>query len=148
MDGLYVTGISMAFTGNSRPASGSEHIVAHAWELYDIEHGNPPHLHGLEVCEGTRLMAIMYKMLYERTDDLQVKSLIEKYIPYFDAVEEFCQKMKVPPTVTDRKIIVDGIRRALIMRDRYTLLFYLRDKGELDWYIEKATDELLKILSA
>lgn len=147
MDGLYVTGISMAFTGNSRPASGAEHIVAHAWELYDIERGNPPHLHGLEVCEGTRLMAIMYKMLYERTDDQQLKSLIEKYVPYFNAVEEFCQKMKVPSTVTDRQTIIDGIRRALIMRDRYTLLFYLRDKGELDWYIEKATDELLKILS-
>ena len=146
MEGFLVTGLGMAYTGNSRPASGSEHIVAHAWELYDVEHGNRPNLHGLEVCEGTRLIAIMYKMLYERTTDSHLKALIEKYIPYFDAVEEFCVKMQVPPTVTDRQTILDGINRALIMRDRYTILFYLRDKGELQTYAEQATDELLKKL--
>ena len=148
MEGFMVTGLGMAYTGNSRPASGSEHIVAHAWELYDVEHNYRPHLHGLEVCEGTRLIAIMYKMLYNQTDDAHLKALIEKYIPYFDAVEEFCVKMQVPPTVTDRKVILDGIYRALIMRDRYTILFYLRDKGLFDEYAERATDELLRILNA
>ena len=148
MEGFLVTGLGMSYTGNSRPASGSEHIIAHAWELYDIEHGFHPHLHGLEVCEATRLVAIMYKMLYEETNDRHMKELIEKYIPYFDAVEEFCVKMNVPPTVTDRQIIVDGIRRALIMRDRYTILFYLRDQGKFDEYAEKATDKLLAVLNA
>ena len=148
MEGFLVTGLGMAYTGNSRPASGSEHIIAHAWELYDIEHSFPPHLHGLEVCEATRLVAIMYKMLYKETSDEHLKELIEKYIPYFDAVEEFCVKMNVPPTVTDRQIIVDGIRRALIMRDRYTILFYLRDQGKFEEYAEKATDALLDLLNA
>lgn len=147
MEGFLVTGLGMAYTGNSRPASGCEHIIAHAWELYDVENGNRPHLHGLEVCEGTRLVAIMYKMLYNETGDMHLKGLIEKYIPYFDAVEEFCVKMQVPPTVTDRKVILDGIHRALIMRDRYTLLFYLRDQGKFDEYAEKATDKLLELLS-
>lgn len=146
MDGLFVTGIGMAFTGNSRPASGSEHIIAHAWELYDIENNKAPNLHGLEVCEAARLVANMYKLLYKRTDDKHLKSLIEKYIPYFDAMEEFCKKMNVPPTVIDRDVIIEGIYRALKMRDRYTILFYLRDIGELDWYVEQATDELLKTL--
>jgi glycerol-1-phosphate dehydrogenase [NAD(P)+] len=147
MEGFLVTGLGMAYTGNSRPASGSEHIIAHAWELYDIEHGNHPHLHGLEVCEATRLVAIMYKMLYKETSDSHLKELISKYIPYFDAVEEFCVKMNVPPTVTDRQIIIDGIHRALIMRDRYTILFYLRDQGKLEEYAEKATDALLDTLN-
>ncbi len=147
MEGFLVTGLGMAYTGNSRPASGSEHIIAHAWELYDIEHGNRPNLHGLEVCEGTRLVAIMYKMLSEETEDEHLKQLIDKYIPYFDAVEEFCVKMQVPPTVTDRQIIIDGIHRALTMRDRYTILFYLRDTGKLDEYAERATDKLLEILN-
>jgi glycerol-1-phosphate dehydrogenase [NAD(P)+] len=146
MESLVAVGVLMAYVGNSRPASGSEHIVAHAWELYDIEHGNHPHLHGLEVCEGTRLVAIMYKMLYEETNDAHLKELIEKYIPYFDAVEEFCVKMKMPPTVTDRQIIIDGIKRALIMRDRYTILFYLRDCGKFEEYAEKAADKLLEVI--
>ena len=145
MEGFLVTGLGMAYTGNSRPASGSEHIIAHAWELYDVEHGNRPNLHGLEVCEGTRLVAVMYKMLREETEDEHLKELIDKYIPYFDAVEEFCIKMEMPPTVTDRKIIIDGIHRALIMRDRYTILFYLRDCGKFDEYAERATDKLLEL---
>ena len=62
----------------------------------------------------------------------RIKELIDKYIPYFDAVEEFCVKMNVPPTVTDRQVILDGIKRALVMRDRYTILFYLRDCGKFE----------------
>ena len=146
MEGFLVTGLGMAFIGNSRPASGSEHIIAHAWELFDVEEGNAPHLHGLEVCEATRLVAIMYKMLHKETEDAHLKQLIEKYIPYFDAVEEFCKKMKVPPTVTKRETILAGIKRALTMRDRYTILFYLRDIHKYDEYAEKATDELLKLI--
>ena len=146
MEGLLVTGLGMAYTGNSRPASGAEHIVAHAWELFDVERGNHPHLHGLEVCEATRLIAIMYKLLLEETEDAHLKALIEKYIPYFDAVEEFCINMKMPPTVTDRETILAGIHRALPMRDRYTILFYLRDHGKLDEYANRATDKLLETL--
>ena len=146
MEGFLVTGLGMAFTGNSRPASGSEHIVAHAWELFDVENNRPPHLHGLEVCEATRLIAIMYKMLLEETEDAHLKALISRYIPYFDAVEEFCIKMNVPPTVTDRQEILNGIHRALIMRDRYTILFYLRDLGKFEEYAQRATDRLLAVL--
>ena len=56
--------------------------------------------------------------------------------------------MNVPATVKDRQIIIDGIHRALIMRDRYTILFYLRDNGKLDEYAEKATDALLNVLNS
>ena len=146
IEGLSVTGLGMAYIGNSRPASGAEHIVAHAWELFDVERGNTPHLHGLEVCEATRLVALMFQMLYRESDDLHLKTLIEKYLPYFEAIEAFCRTMKMPPTVSDRETILAGIKRALIMRDRYTVLFYLRDRGMLDDYAERATDALLKVL--
>ncbi len=146
MEGFLVTGNGMAIIGNSRPASGSEHIIAHAWELADVEAGRAPKLHGLEVCEATRLVAIMYKMLLEDTEDSHLKALIKRYLPYFDAVEEFCVKMKVPPTVTDRDEIVKGIHRALGMRDRYTILFYLRDHGKFEEYSVRAADLLLQKL--
>ena len=146
MEGFLVTGLGMAFVGNSRPASGCEHIVAHAWELFDVQAGNRPQLHGLEVCEGTRLVAIMYKMLAEETDDAHLRTLIQKYIPYFDAVEEFCIRMQVPLTVTDRATVVRGLRYALTLRDRYTLLFYLRERGLFDEYVERAADRLMTMI--
>ena len=54
--------------------------------------------------------------------------------------------MKMPPTVTDRETVLAGIKRALVMRDRYTILFYLRDNGIFDEYAERATDMLMKII--
>jgi glycerol-1-phosphate dehydrogenase [NAD(P)+] len=74
MEGFLVTGLGMAFTGNSRPASGSEHIVAHVWELESVERGEKPNLHGLEVCEGTRIMAEMYRLLYTETADCRCRA--------------------------------------------------------------------------
>lgn len=81
MEGFMVTGLGMAFTGNSRPASGSEHIIAHAWELESVEKGEKPNLHGLEVCQATRLVADMYRLLYSETNDEHLKTMIEKYLP-------------------------------------------------------------------
>lgn len=36
-EALILTGISMGITGYTRPASGSEHHLAHYWELAAIE---------------------------------------------------------------------------------------------------------------
>lgn len=143
MEGFMVTGLGMAFTGNSRPASGSEHIVAHAWELESVKRGERPNLHGLEVCEGTRLVAEMYRLLYQETEDMHLKALIEPYLPAFDAVERFCVAMNMPNVTTDRDTILRGIHRALTLRDRYTILFYLRDQGVFDRYAEHATEKLM-----
>lgn len=144
MDGFLVTGLGMAFTGNSRPASGSEHIIAHAWELESVEKGEKPNLHGLEVCEATRIVGDMYRLLYSETDDEHLRSLIGKYIPYFDEIEKFCEKMNVPNVTFDHDTVLRAINRALGLRDRYTVLFYLRDRGELERYAEYAAETFLK----
>ena len=143
IEGFAVTGLGMAFTGNSRPASGSEHIIAHAWELYDIEDGKKPNLHGLEVCEATLLVIEMYKLIYENTDDEHIKELIEKYLGYFEEVETFCKRMNVPMVINDAAKMEKSIFRALAMRDRYTILFYLSDRGLLDEYSKRAIERLL-----
>lgn len=144
IEGFLVTGLGMAFTGNSRPASGSEHIIAHAWELESVEKGEKPNLHGMEVCEGTLIVAHMYRLLYEETDDAHLKELISKYLPYFDEVERFCTAMNMPNVTDDHDAIVRGIHRALYMRDRYTILFYLRDHGDFDRYAEYAANKVAK----
>lgn len=143
MDGFMVTGLGMAFTGNSRPASGSEHIIAHAWELGSVERGESPKLHGLEVCEATQLVAEMYRLLYSETKDEHLKILIKKYLPYFDAIDEFCEKMQLPRVTEDYDTVLYGIHRALTLRDRYTILFYLNARGDFERYAKSATERLL-----
>ena len=48
--------------------------------------------------------------------------------------------------MTDREMILAGIRRALILRDRYTILFYLRDAGKFEEYAIRATEKLLSVI--
>ncbi len=144
MKGFLVSGLGMVYTGNSRPASGSEHIIAHAWELEDIEKGIMPPLHGLLVCEATRLVSIILQMLFDNTEDQLIKDLINKYIPFFKETSVVCKKINIQSPIKDRNRIIRGIKRALTLRDRYTILFYLRDCRMLDFYAEKAADELIR----
>ena len=83
-------------------------------------------------------------MLYSETDDSHLKSLIEKYLPYFEEVERFCDKMNVPNVTVDPEAIRRAILRALKMRDRYTILFYLNDRGLLEEYTDRAAKEFVK----
>ena len=61
MEGLVLSGIAMSFAGNSRPASGAEHHLAHFWEMTFLFAGKEAVLHGTKV--GITTVAIL--KLYE-----------------------------------------------------------------------------------
>jgi glycerol-1-phosphate dehydrogenase [NAD(P)+] len=67
MDGLVGSGFGMLAFGDSRPASGSEHHIAHFWEMKGIMEGKPANLHGAEVGIATALSARRYAMLRQVT---------------------------------------------------------------------------------
>lgn len=50
MSALVAVGILMAYVGNSRPASGSEHHFSHYFEIVGIVRGEPYLPHGIDVC--------------------------------------------------------------------------------------------------
>jgi glycerol-1-phosphate dehydrogenase [NAD(P)+] len=49
MEALVAVGILMAYVGNSRPASGSEHHLSHYFEIVGIERGEEYLPHGIDV---------------------------------------------------------------------------------------------------
>ena len=49
MEALVGVGIAMAYVGNSRPASGSEHHLSHFFEVTGIMNGKPYFMHGTDV---------------------------------------------------------------------------------------------------
>ena len=55
LEGLVISGISMAFAEISRPASGLEHYFSHLWEMQALQRGEPSDLHGIQVGVGTLL---------------------------------------------------------------------------------------------
>ncbi len=57
MEALVEVGIAMAYVGNSRPASGSEHHLAHFFEITGILSSTPYLPHGIDVACGSALTA-------------------------------------------------------------------------------------------
>ncbi|MDD6159888.1 MAG: sn-glycerol-1-phosphate dehydrogenase [Oscillospiraceae bacterium] len=57
MEALVIVGVAMAFVGNSRPASGSEHHLSHYFEITGIVKGREYLLHGIDVAYSTIVTA-------------------------------------------------------------------------------------------
>lgn len=62
-EALLKTGIGMSFSQNSRPASGSEHIIAHLIECVELREGKIPNFHGEDVGVCTLEMLKYYNSL-------------------------------------------------------------------------------------
>lgn len=67
MEALVIVGIAMSFMNNSRPASGSEHHIAHFFELTGLERKKPYLLHGLDVGFATVLTCELRKQIQKGT---------------------------------------------------------------------------------
>jgi len=63
MEALVLTGIAMSFVGNSRPASGSEHHLAHYFEMMLLFENKKAILHGRKVGVNTVITTKLRDML-------------------------------------------------------------------------------------
>jgi len=144
IDGLILSGLGIAYTGSSRPASGTEHMVGQTWEVMDIENGKVPNLHGIEVGEATFAAIVIFKKLYETTEEQWLEDLIAKYLPCFEQVLALQKQIHIPFTVTDKEKFIEGVLRGRTFRVRYTILQYLYDRGELEAYADYAYTETMK----
>ena len=63
MRALIVVGIAMAYMGNSRPASGSEHHLSHYFEIVGLLRGEPYFCHGIDVAYSAYITSLLRKEL-------------------------------------------------------------------------------------
>lgn len=61
--GLLIAGFAMQAYGNSRPASGSDHQLAHVWEMEGLARDGEPVAHGASVGVATVAMLAVYAWL-------------------------------------------------------------------------------------
>ncbi|WP_196593424.1 sn-glycerol-1-phosphate dehydrogenase [Pectinatus sottacetonis] len=107
MEGLILAGIDMSYSGNSRPASGSEHHMSHYWEMIFLQQGHEGVHHGTKVGVGTIISLMLYKKLAEKlkltttfpqkhfnksTWIANIKNVYGKAAPGVIALEEYAQK--------------------------------------------------------
>lgn len=64
---LIMSGEAMLAWGNSRPTSGSEHHLAHYWEMEAALKGRGDHLHGIKVGIATMIVSGYYHRLFDLT---------------------------------------------------------------------------------
>jgi len=69
MDALALSGEAMADAGNSRPASGAEHHLAHFWEMTFLRGGKDSVLHGILVAAAALAVIRIYKTLVNEAPD-------------------------------------------------------------------------------
>ncbi|MDR2568852.1 MAG: iron-containing alcohol dehydrogenase [Oscillospiraceae bacterium] len=73
-EGLILSGIAMSLYGDSRPASGTEHHLAHFWEMRMIAEGTRPALHGIKVGLATVVGLVVWKFLLAGASNIQVSN--------------------------------------------------------------------------
>lgn len=100
---LLMTGIGMSFMQNSRPASGSEHIIAHLLECVELRDGIIPNYHGEDVGVFTLLMLKYYN---ELADKETIKAKKENtdwadVYSFYGEMADDVRKLNEPKTVTD-----------------------------------------------
>lgn len=65
MEALVAVGIAMAYVGNSRPASGSEHHLSHFFEITGILDNKEYFLHGIDVMYSAAVTCKLREMILE-----------------------------------------------------------------------------------
>lgn len=102
-EALLKTGIGMSFARNSRPASGSEHIISHLLECKELQQGKLPNLHGEDVGVCTLEMLKYYRHLAEH-DSIQTDSESvdwEDVFAFYGSMAEDVKKLNFPDNVID-----------------------------------------------
>ncbi|PLV59500.1 AraM protein [Thermotoga sp. KOL6] len=118
MDAQLVSGINMVIVGNSRPASGAEHMISHLIEMFHEERGEIPPLHGLSVMIGVFVSAKAFELIMEEfflpkehfSLEERRKELLEMFSK--EKVEEFLKTYegKKIPTMINLKIIKESLK--------------------------------------
>ena len=102
-EALLKTGVGMSFAQNSRPASGSEHIISHLLECIELRDNIIPNYHGDDVGVGTLTMLKYYNHLAEHDSIETQKEDVnwDDIYSFYGSMAEDVRKLNIPDTITD-----------------------------------------------
>ncbi|HEY1406566.1 MAG TPA: sn-glycerol-1-phosphate dehydrogenase [Spirochaetota bacterium] len=131
MDALLASGLAMGYAGNSQPASGAEHHLAHFWDMDAISHGRRYPLHGESVGVASVVVAELYQM---------AKGFVPSSVQIPDPEiitstlsSAGCVRHPEELGIT-RSLFLSSLREAMHLRPHYTILRHIESKGLLESY--------------
>ncbi|MCR1897562.1 sn-glycerol-1-phosphate dehydrogenase [Irregularibacter muris] len=149
IDALTLSGICMSLVDDTRPASGSEHLVSHYLVMKAVEKGELPPSHGRTVAIGTLISTLLYKFLFETKEFTElensekIKEDLMKYLPKEEKVKTWLTTLDLSYHPSDYGMTPELLREIVLkagfIRDRYTV-FRLLDSLKL---LDRAADYLI-----
>ena len=142
IDALTLSGICMSLVDDTRPASGSEHLISHYLVMKAMERGELPPSHGKTVAIGTLISTVLYNFLFHTEEFKEfnnyqvIQENIYKYLPKEEEVRAWlktiglsCQLMDYD---IDKELLREIILKAGFIRERYTIFRFLDSLNLLD----------------
>ncbi len=137
IEGLILSGIEMQNAGNSRPASGCEHHVSHYLEMAGEKLGCHFAPHGVQVALGSLVGISLYR--YALAQNFEGIALVKGEIEALPTVEELkklYQDIGLPVSFAeigvDGQLLVETVANAYVVRERFTVMSFLKGRGALD----------------
>lgn len=136
MEALILSGIAIGLIGNSRPASGAEHHMAHYWEVDAIRNNVQHPLHGNSVGVGAVVVAMLYELMKDKLPEgFQLPD------PY--GIIELLKYMGAASTPAElgisRELFRESVIHAKEIRPRFTIFNYTDNAGMLEKYADVLT---------
>lgn len=95
---LLMSGISMIIAGNSRPASGSEHLISHAYDRV----AKVPGLHGIQVALASYAVSFLQQVTHKRVESDLIESGLYNYLKENPLdKEDFLKAIVIAPDMKD-----------------------------------------------
>lgn len=103
MESLLLTGIGMSFTKTSRPASGTEHMMAHYWECMELLEGEEVGFHGEDVGIATLIVLQEYAELrkYVKVKCKKANVNWEEVFSKYGVLASDVRKLNFPKSIVD-----------------------------------------------
>lgn len=141
LEGLALMGVAMGLINNSRPASGTEHMLSHYWEMEYIKRGLNPIHHGIQVGCAASVIA----RFFEQLSDILPESTRKLSVSH-EEIEELLERADCavsPKDIgIDRDLFYNSLIEGYSVRPRYSVLRYAKEKGRLEEIAGVITDEL------
>ncbi len=129
IEALILSGIAMGLAGNSRPASGAEHHLAHYWEMDALARGEKHPLHGNSVGVGTVIVSYLYEMVKDKVDfeivspnPAEIRGLLKRVGACGNPFELGIKK----------EVFTESVIHAMEIRPRYTVFHLAKRLGILE----------------
>jgi len=137
-EALVLSGFAMGMTGNSRPASGAEHHLAHYWEMDALKNHREHPLHGNSVGSGTIAVARAYEYMKDLLPEGFILPDTEELMKMLSTVGSSVTPFDLGIT---KELFHSSMNEAMYVRPRYTILVLASENGRLPMIADRLTKE-------